>query len=103
MPCFRPTVAFVLLLGWSSASWAGESVDYVRDIKPLFAQHCNSCHGGKMQKGRLRLDTAALMRKGGSSGPAIVPEKAKESLLIDALRGTNDVTPMPFKKQPLPE
>src|SRR5262249_15765943 len=36
-------------------------------------------------------------------GPAIVPGKSTESLLIDALRGTNDVTPMPFKKQPLPE
>ncbi len=44
--------------------------DYVRDVKPLLAKHCYACHGALKQKSGLRLDTVALMRKGGDSGPA---------------------------------
>ena len=46
---------------------------------------------------RLRLDTVDLARQGGSSGPAIVPGQSAKSLLIDAVKGINDATQMPFK------
>jgi hypothetical protein len=79
------------------------TVDYVRDVKPILAQHCNSCHGAKVTKAKLRLDTAAFMLKGGSSGPAVIAGKAADSPLIEALKGTGGFTAMPFNKQPLPE
>jgi mono/diheme cytochrome c family protein len=103
MPASRSASTLLILLGAFSASRADGPVDYVREIKPLLAQHCNACHGPKMQKGRLRLDTVALMLKGGSSGPALVPGKAAESLLIHAVKGINDATLMPYNKTPLPE
>jgi mono/diheme cytochrome c family protein len=31
-------------------------VDFVRDVQPIFAMHCCSCHGEKKQKAGLRLD-----------------------------------------------
>jgi hypothetical protein len=93
----------VVLVGCASSAAAQGTVDYVRDVKPIITQHCVSCHGAKMAKGKLRLDTAAFMRKGGNSGPAIVPGKAGQSSLIDALKGTNDFTAMPFKKPALAE
>jgi len=31
-------------------------VDFDRDVKPIFAKHCSSCHGADKQKGGLRLD-----------------------------------------------
>jgi mono/diheme cytochrome c family protein len=93
--------ALLLLLTLTVLGRADDQVDYVREIKPILRQNCVSCHGAKVTKGKLRLDTAELAIKGGASGPAIVPGKAAKSLLMDAVRGAGDVTPMPFKRPPL--
>ena len=55
-------------------------------IRPLLAARCYECHGGTRQKGGLRLDSPALILAGGESGPALVPGKPAESLLIQAVR-----------------
>src|SRR5438105_2309099 len=91
-----------LVLAFScNARVSAESVDYVREVKPLLARHCYECHSAKVQKGGLRVDSAALLRKGGRSGPAVVPGKAAESLLIEALIGADGMTRMPYKRTPL--
>ncbi len=56
-------------------AWSGPAVDYAREVKPLLAVRCTSCHGAIRQKAGLRLDTAALIRRGGDSGPAVEPGK----------------------------
>ena len=66
---------------------ADKTVDYLRHVKPVFIEHCSSCHGGLKQNGGLRLDTAAFIRKGGESGTAIQPGAADKSLLVQVLRG----------------
>ena len=71
------------------------AVDYSREIKPLLASRCGSCHGAIAQKGGLRLDTAAMVRKGGDSGPAIVPGKPKDSLLIKRVSSAEETDRMP--------
>jgi hypothetical protein len=79
-----------------------EKVDYLRDIKPILARHCYSCHGAQKQKSGLRLDTAAAAQLGGNSGPAIVPGNTNDSRLIKAVTGSDKNLPrMPFKKTPL--
>src|SRR5260370_21966323 len=85
----------VLACIWGSASAAlgANPVDYLRDVKPILAQHCYSCHGPQKQKTGLRLDTAAAAHKGGDSGPAIVPGTSAESLLIKALSAPDDNSP----------
>jgi mono/diheme cytochrome c family protein len=55
-------------------------------IRPLFAQHCLACHGEKAQKGGLRLDLAAGLRKGGDSGPAVVAGDPQKSPLLQAIQ-----------------
>jgi mono/diheme cytochrome c family protein len=101
MPANRFLIAPLLLAGCASSACADPPVDYLREVKPILTQHCLSCHGTKVTKAKLRVDTAALLRKGGESGPAVVPGKAAESLLIDAVKGTNGVTLMPYKKPAL--
>src|SRR6516225_8149480 len=78
-------VAFALaLLLWSPmTSRAEETVDYLKQIKPLLTNKCVVCHGLLKQKGKLRLDTAAFALKGGKHGPAIVPGDADNSLLME--------------------
>jgi len=52
-------------------------------------------------KAGLRLDTAALMKKGGDSGPAIVRGQSSESLIVDAVTG-RDGWRMPPESEGLP-
>ncbi|MEK6239544.1 MAG: DUF1549 domain-containing protein, partial [Planctomycetales bacterium] len=69
---------------------ADKRVDYASGIKPLLAAKCFACHGMLKRESGLRLDAAALIRKGGDAGPAIVGGKAAESLLIEKV-STADV------------
>jgi hypothetical protein len=67
-------------------------------IRPVLVQECYSCHAAtaKKVKANLLLDTRAATLKGGDTGPALVPGKPKESLLLKALRHEGD-TKMPPK------
>ncbi len=56
------------------------------NVRPLLANHCFKCHGTDKQNGELRLDSRSAMLQGGDSGPAIVPGKPEESLLIEAVK-----------------
>src|SRR5437762_8680127 len=77
-------------------------VDFIRDIQPLLTNSCYECHRAEKQKGGLRLDQKAAALKGGDSGPALVPGKSAESLLIQAVTGTKeDLARMPKKRDPL--
>jgi hypothetical protein len=58
---------------------------FEKRIRPLLAERCYACHGPKLQWGGLRVDSLAGLLKGGSRGPALVPGKPEESLLIQAL------------------
>ena len=66
---------------------SASTVDYAREIKPILSKRCYDCHGALKHKAGLRLDTAALMRKGGDSGPAVEPGQSDESLIVDAVTG----------------
>ena len=48
------------------ASPAAVQIDFARDVAPLFAKHCQRCHGPKKQESGYRLDVraAALSRSG---------------------------------------
>jgi cytochrome c551/c552 len=72
-------------------------VDYAATIKPLLARSCVGCHGPQKQRGGLRLDSAAALRAGGASGPAILAGKADASRLMQAIRGQAGVAAMPPK------
>ena len=69
-------------------------------IRPELVTHCYECHsagavGKNKLKGALLLDSRDGIRKGGDSGPAVVPGKPDESLLLSAL--THDSFKMPPK------
>ena len=43
---------------------AATAPDFVRDVAPIFRQHCVSCHGPKDQESRLRLDSRRRALRG---------------------------------------
>ncbi|WP_158633475.1 PSD1 and planctomycete cytochrome C domain-containing protein [Tautonia sociabilis] len=55
-------------------------------VRPILVDRCVRCHGEERQKGGLRLDSAAAVRAGGRSGPAVVPGSLEQSLLVEAVR-----------------
>jgi len=61
---------------------------FEKKIRPVLVKECYGCHSSEPKKlrGGLRLDSRASMLVGGDSGPALVPGKPEESLLIEALR-----------------
>ncbi len=61
---------------------------FERQIRPVLVERCYECHSkqAKTLQGGLRLDSAAGLKKGGDSGPALVPGKPNESLLLESLR-----------------
>ncbi|HRI08604.1 MAG TPA: hypothetical protein PKW35_12355 [Nannocystaceae bacterium] len=71
------------------------SVDFARDIRPIFDAHCVECHGPSKQKASLRLDRKKAALKGGESGPVLVPGKVAESSLLRRVTTTDTAEAMP--------
>ena len=78
---------------------AARHVDFDKDIQPLFADRCYSCHGPRKQESGFRLDAKSEALKGGDNFPdhAIVPGKSAESVLIHAVSHLNPDLKMPKK------
>ncbi|MBU6180908.1 MAG: hypothetical protein KGR69_14670, partial [Verrucomicrobia bacterium] len=73
---------FSVAMVWMTPSHAAP-IDFVREIRPIFEEHCYDCHSGDKRKSGLRLDLkAAAMRGGDNHGPDIVPGKPAGSPLI---------------------
>ncbi|HYE30411.1 MAG TPA: PSD1 and planctomycete cytochrome C domain-containing protein [Methylomirabilota bacterium] len=80
---------------------AAQAVDFTKDILPIFESRCFECHDGKKSKADLRLDDREHAFKGGESGPAIVPRKSDESLLLKRIATKDSDERMPPKGEPL--
>src|SRR5580704_1752060 len=81
----------LLFLVACSCAWCAE-VDFTRDVHPIFAARCFSCHGGDKRSGGLSLQGYSDVLKGGRSGPAILPGHSADSLLIRRVTGANPAT-----------
>ena len=77
-------------------------------VLPLLESRCYACHGPKQIRqdddpgGGLLLTSRKAMLQGGDTGPALIPEDAEESLLINAVRW-QDLEMPPDTKMPVEE
>ena len=76
------------LVSWASAPVeAGETLTFEKDVRPIFKAYCLDCHGGgEALKGHLDLRLKRFAERGGDSGPAVVPGRPDESLLVERLK-----------------
>ncbi len=103
-------IGLLFLLWFANPAIADEldasSVEFFEaKVRPLLVTRCYECHSEEAAKterlqGGLRLDHREGVRQGGESGPAIVPGKPDESLLIKSVRYSDKALQMP-PKQPL--
>ena len=78
------------------------TVDFNRDIRPILAKHCYSCHGPDKGESGLRLnafDTATAAMDSGAF--AIVPQQAAESELLKRVASDSESDRMPPEGKPL--
>lgn len=68
------------------------------NIRPLLLSKCAECHGPDKQKSNLRVDALAHLIQGGDSGPALVPGKPEESLLVTVVGYASDIKMPPKSK-----
>jgi hypothetical protein len=66
-------------------------------IRPVLAEHCYRCHSARegKAKGGLQLDTREALRRGGDSGPGLVPGDPEKGLLLAVVRPGNPDLQMP--------
>ena len=86
---------------WSADFSAADLDFFEKRIRPVLAEHCYKCHSAKSKKlkGKLRLDYREGAIKGGETGPAVVPGKPGESLLVESILYQNEDLEMPPKKR----
>ena len=94
MPAFPKwllTLSFVAC--WTSVAAAGddataeEPFSFERHVRPILKAHCFACHGEAGEReAELDLRLRRFLVAGGDSGPAVVPGKPHESLLLERVR-----------------
>jgi mono/diheme cytochrome c family protein len=89
----------ILLLGIAAQARAEGTPNYAQ-VHAVFAKHCVSCHNAKDEEGELVLESYAALMKGGETGPAVVPGKGDESLLLKLIRHEKKPYMPPPKKGP---
>jgi mono/diheme cytochrome c family protein len=66
-------------------------VNFARDVRPLFQEHCYKCHGPDKRESGLRLDRKADALAGGDHGPALLSgERAAQSRLLRFVAGLDE-------------
>ena len=79
---------------------ARRTVDFAKELQPLFAERCYDCHGEKKQESGMRADSRADLLKGGDNGPSVIVGKSAESILVQVLADAHeDIAAMPKKKE----
>ena len=94
----RSALLVVLLLtpGAQPDSSAPAPPDFEREIRPLLESACLACHSGAVVQADLRMDSREALLRGGVSGPAVVPGRSAQSLLMKRIRGEGSLPRMPM-------
>ena len=78
------------------------NVQFEKDVWPILADKCVTCHGPEDQFNDLRLDSKDAILKGGKNGKVLVPgDPAKSSLYVRVALPPDDLDIMPAEGDPL--
>jgi Protein of unknown function (DUF1553)/Protein of unknown function (DUF1549)/Planctomycete cytochrome C len=92
--CTLGFLAFILTLRSVGADDSADTLFELK-IRPVLVTKCLPCHGGKKTESGLRVDSRESLLRGGDRGPAIQPGKPDGSLLVQAIRHTDEDLKMP--------
>ncbi len=106
MKLLAPSLLYIAAFSTLTAADVNKLTDeqlnfFERKIRPVLADTCYECHAAtaKKVKGGLLLDSKESALRGGDNGPAVVPGKLEESLIIRAIKWADKDMEMPPKKK----
>ncbi len=94
MQVSQKVVYVVAGLLWLNSA-AGQTVDFDRDIEPIFHQRCYVCHGSSQAMSGLRLDQKDKALAGGYSGAVIVAGDSASSKIVERVASAKEGFRMP--------
>ena len=102
MPRPLPVGLFACLLVTSTLTAADKKPSpaqiefFEKKIRPVLVKQCYSCHSAKAKilRGGLRLDNRQAVARGGETGPAVLPGKPAESLVLEYISGDDPAMPL---------
>jgi hypothetical protein len=89
-----------MIAGGAGAQTPESKVNFLKEIHPVLNEKCAPCHAGDNAQAGLKTHTRDELLKGGANGPAIVPGKGSESLLVQKIEGRKGMR-MPPSGPPL--
>jgi len=93
-------IAPTLTAAETSREEAGSVAFFEKHVRPLLVNNCYNCHSADTKAaGGLRVDDRNGLLAGGAGGPAVVPGKPEESLILDAITHADGISKMPPKKK----
>jgi hypothetical protein len=98
----RTLLALAILVSRTTAADDPADIAFFESkIRPVLVERCQECHSGNLKKpkGNLKVDTREGIRKGGNSGPAVVPGDLEASVLFQAINAAEGYEPMPPKSK----
>jgi len=99
----RAALCLCLLAGAALAQSNRDQVFFDTRVAPVLTKRCLGCHNQELNNGNISfLDRDSLL-KGGPRGPAVVPGKPEQSVLIDALKHEGQLQMPPGPKLPAKE
>ena len=100
----QPTVLAGISIPWLSICSAEEpaKITFEDHIKPIFREHCTSCHNNNAKKGGLSLESFQMTMTGGSSGEVLVAGDLDSSRLY-ALTAHKEQPVMPPMQDRIPQ
>ena len=89
----------------ASASFAAPGdISFTKDIAPILAKKCVTCHGPEKAKGNYQLHNfETLLKPGASKSASVIPGQPAKSELFRLLTTTDADDRMPQKDDPLPK
>ena len=91
---------FLLAMVFTHTAWAEDRpISLYQQILPVLERRCHACHQPVNAGGQLSLTSYSQLRKGGKSGPVLVPGKPDDSLMVKMISG--DPPRMPMSGGPL--
>lgn len=86
-PAAKPAPAAPAAPAGDKSNATGPAAEFFeKEVRPVLAEQCYSCHGPKVHQANLRLDGLAYILRGGDRGPALVPGTPEKSLIVQAIK-----------------
>ena len=99
LPVYAACAALMLLSRPAGAANDPADVEFFESrVRPVLVESCADCHNSDDPESGLSVDSLAGLLQGGTRGPAVIPGKPDESLLVSAMRH-GELLKMPPKEK----